>query len=936
MNRRLRSVLNVFGWCAAVLALLALVGVIAATSFYRQYERRAAQFDLTKIDQVAERSAILDANGDHYTYFGGENRFVVPLREVSKHFIDALLAREDARFWEHEGVDFWGILRAAATNVKAGETKQGASTITQQLARNACELKAKTLDRKALEAMLARRIEKDFTKEQILELYVNRIYFGSGYYGIETASRGYFAKSAKDLTLSEAAALAGLIRSPGRLSPANDVEASLKERNLVVDRMLELNFITAEAAAAAKAQQLELSKQNRMRIADDYISDAIHRELSSILAPETIEFGGLKVHMTVDPQLQRMAQEATDRQLSELEERKGYPHPKKKDFVPAAEGEPEKPTDYLQAAAVVVDNRTGAVRAIVGGRDYKQSKYSRALLSKRQIGSTYKPFVYAAAFEHGMMPGTLVDDSKIAPGEFRNIPKKWSPENSDGEYNGPQPAALGLLKSRNTMTVRVGQFAGLSRVRQLGVEAGISDSIPDLPVVFLGGFETTVRDLTGAYTIFPNLGVYRRTHIISSVEDRDGNVLWKADTGDKRVISPNSAWLTSSILQQVMKSGTAAKSASLGWKKIGAGKTGTTNDFYDAWFVGYTSSLTCGVWVGMDQPQTILEKGYGSALALPIWVDIMQRAPENLYPSGPLEPPEPMVKVAICSVSGARATSACVAQNCAYQTELPTSGVPTSKCQTHPEEPTQPVVIQPGMPPGQVGREPLPTPAVAPGSTGAPAIASTSLLPTPQPTPTPFTASQVPQAAPLPGETEVPGYNGPVASPSPQRELSPAALAAEAESLAEYRRSKGARRGARVRAAEPLPEVLPPIAEQTPSEVEAPDQMTPRRSSRAEQTSRRQRPSREPVQVRRATPVEADRADYQSADGSSERRIVQRMPDGRMRTTIIRRVPSRDDSGARSAPEPEVTEPVAQPAPRAKRKGIFGGDDDDDDDGDDD
>jgi penicillin-binding protein 1A len=266
---------NFLGWCAATIALLLLVAVVAGVALYRQFERRAEQFDLSKMDQVPERSTIVDANGDHYTYVGGENRFVVSIYEVSKNFVNALLAREDSRFWQHEGVDLIGVVRAAITNARSGETKQGASTITQQLARNACELKARTLDRKALEAMIARRIEKEYTKEQILELYVNRIYFGSGYYGIETASRGYFGKHASELTVGEGAALAGLIRSPGRLSPANDLAASERERNEVVDRMLELTMVTSDEAAAAKAQQLAVAKQNRMRVTDDYVSDAV-------------------------------------------------------------------------------------------------------------------------------------------------------------------------------------------------------------------------------------------------------------------------------------------------------------------------------------------------------------------------------------------------------------------------------------------------------------------------------------------------------------------------------------------------------------------------------------------------------------------------------------------------------------------------------------
>jgi len=283
---------NFLGWCAASVALLLLVAVVVGTVLYRQYERRAAQFDLSKMDQVPERSEVLDSNGEHYTYFGGENRFVVPIYEVSKNFVNALLAREDSRFWEHEGVDLLGVVRAAVTNARSGETKQGASTITQQLARNACELKARTLDRKALEAMLARRIEKEYTKEQILEFYVNRIYFGSSYYGIETASRGYFGKHASELTLGEGAALAGLIRSPGRFSPANDIDACTKERNDVLDRELELKMISEDDAAAAKAQQLVVAKQNKMRVADDYVSDAVLRELSNLLSPETLEYGG--------------------------------------------------------------------------------------------------------------------------------------------------------------------------------------------------------------------------------------------------------------------------------------------------------------------------------------------------------------------------------------------------------------------------------------------------------------------------------------------------------------------------------------------------------------------------------------------------------------------------------------------------------------------
>ena len=845
--KRMRGILNFLGWCAAFLALLTLGGLVGGIVLYQRYEQRAAQFDLTKIDDMPERSSVYDANGELYSHFGGENRLVVPLSAVSPWFIKALLAREDARFWEHQGVDFQSVLRAFIANARAGETKQGGSTITQQLARNACELHARTLDRKALEAVLARHIEAKYSKEQILELYVNRIYFGSGYYGIESAARGYFGKPAIDLTPGESAALAGLIRSPKRLAPSRDLAAAEAERDAVLERMLELEVISADEAAAAKAQQLKLAQDRTIRVTDDAVMDSVLREAATLLAPETLDFGGLTIFTTIDPQLQRLAQSAADRRLTEIEEQKGYPHPKKRDFNPGTNaGGTEKPTDYLQTAVVLVDNRSGAIRALVGSRDYEQSKYCRALLARRQIGSTFKPFVYAAAFEQGLLPGSLVDDSKISPGEFRDLPKKWSPENSDGQYSGPQPAAIGLLKSRNTMSVRVGEFAGLRKVRSLAQAAGVSNDIPDLPAVFLGGFETTVRDLASAYTIFPNLGVYRPSFLISSIEDREGRVLWQAPRTEERVLSADCAWLVSGILQHVMKSGTAARSASLGWKKIGAGKTGTTNDFFDAWFVGYTSSLTCAVWVGMDQPQTILEKGYGSTLALPVWVEIMQQAPEKEYPSAPFEPPSQLVKLMLCSISGLRATSACAAQGCAYEAALPASRFPREICQTHPEPaPPQAVAVAPLA-------QPTPSPAQPPAS--APTVPSVA------PTPAPTTSAPAPIAAtPPPVITAAPP---PVVTGSPNErvdmELTPT----------ELRISPSSRR-TRPTSVEELPEI----------------------GSR--RGNGRRLIGSDRVEVRKAVPVDprttsSPQPGTREENGTVVRRFVERTPDGGVRTTTIR------------------------------------------------
>jgi penicillin-binding protein 1A len=446
-----------------------------------------------------------------------------------------------------------------------------------------------------------------------------------------------------------------------------------------------VKLITPEAQASAKATPLKSVEKARLAIHDDYIVDAINRELAQLLTSEVIEYGGLKIYSTIDVELQHSAQRAADRQLTEIEKQKHYPHPKKENFTPDTDATgKEEPTDYLQAAVVIVDNATGGIRAIVGGRDYKHSHYPRATLSRRQVGSTFKPFVYATAFERGLLPSSLVDDSQIDPDAFRAIANKWSPRNSDGQYLGYQRADFGLLKSRNTMAVRVGQMVGLPLMKRVGDALNIGESMHEYPVTYLGGFEATLRDLTAAYTVFPNHGVFHRSRLINKIEDHKGNIVYQDKTAARRIFSPEAAWMTNSILQQVMKTGTAAKAATLGWKKPAGGKTGTTDEFRDAWFVGYTTTLTCGVWVGMDQPETIMEKGYGAALALPVWIDVMNSVPELRYPANRLEPGTQLYRVQICSASGQRATNQC-ASYCAVTTEnLPASRLPHT-CTLHPE-----------------------------------------------------------------------------------------------------------------------------------------------------------------------------------------------------------------------------------------------------------
>jgi penicillin-binding protein 1A len=703
MSRKLRRWINGLGWCALALAAGGAAAFFVALKLYTTYQARAERFDLSTLANLPERSAIFDRDGILYSYIDGENRITIPLKDIPPEFTSALCAREDTKFWSHDGLDFEGIARAAFANFKAGKIRQGGSTITQQLARNTFQLTGKNLDRKALESAIARRIEGKYTKDQILEFYVNRIYFGSGYYGVEAAARGYFGKTAAQLSLSESATLAALVCSPNRLAPTRNPHAAESERNEVLERMAELGMISREAMASAKVTPLRVREKSELVVHDDYIVDAVNRELAQLLTADVINFGGLKIYTTIDVELQRSAQIALDRQLTEIEQRKHYPHPKKEDFTPELDARGnEKPTNYLQSAVVVIDNATGSIRAIVGGRDYSQSHYARTTMARRQVGSTFKPFVYATAFERGLLPASPVDDSPIDPSVFRPIANNWSPKNSDGQYLGYQRADFGLIKSRNTMTVRVGQMVGIPLLKRVADALNIGESIQNYPATYIGGFETTLRDLTAAYSVFPNHGVFRRSYLISRIEDHDGNVLYAEKTAPRRIFSPEVAWMTNSILQQVMKTGTAAKASSLGWKKPGGGKTGTTDEYRDAWFVGYTSSLTCGVWVGMDKPETIIEKGYGSALALPVWVDVMNSVPELKYPAGRLEPAANLQRVPICSASGCRATSQC-ANYCTVTNEvLPATRI-TQSCTLHPEPVPQPVTDR--FPPNYAERQ---------------------------------------------------------------------------------------------------------------------------------------------------------------------------------------------------------------------------------------
>ena len=672
-----RSKLFRYGWKISLLALFAATG-LAVFLFYASW---AATFDMKKVGEMPERNTVFDVDGKIYSRLAGANRLKVSLAEVSPSFVEALLAREDTRFYRHGGIDWRGILRALFKDIITVSAKEGASSITQQLARNSLPLGGRTLNRKILEAMVALRIEQTFTKQQILELYINRIYFGAGCYGVETASQAYFGKNASKLNLSEAGILAGLIRSPNRFSPLKNPEGAAIQRDTVLDRMVQLKKISSAEAQEAKATKVNTHPKRMLQIQENYAMDAVQRDLNTILTQDQIDNGGLFVYTTLDPTVQNAAQQALETQLSKIEQQSNFRHPVKASYQPPETGE-DSAMPYLEGAVVAIDNASGGIRGLVGGRDYAQSKFNRALPpANRQIGSAFKPFVYSVAFSQGLLPGAAISDGPIQPEEIAGA-GTWTPGNSDGTYGGILPCSHGLIQSRNTMSVRVGQIAGIDAVQKVAGTLNLSDNVPPGPAIYIGSFETNLKALTAAYTVFPNGGVRKQAYIIERIDDQNHQPIFRAAHIAVPALDPSAAWMTSQLLEQVISRGTAASARSLGFKLPAAGKTGTTNDYKDAWFVGYTSTMTCGVWVGFDQPVTIVSRGYASALALPVWTQVMNKSAQR-YPPQPLQPAMPLQRVMACSLSNALATSGCQGSGAAYEIDLPVDKVPNVACGVH-------------------------------------------------------------------------------------------------------------------------------------------------------------------------------------------------------------------------------------------------------------
>jgi len=705
-----------------------IAGIMLATPIALVYGFRASRFDIAKVHAMPERTILVDRNGEVIGRIHGEKRQIVPLKNVAEDFRKAILAREDERFYHHGAFDPIGIARATLKNFQG--KREGASTITQQLASDIYQLKRgerrgdlpRQLDRKLLEIFLAMRLEGAMTKDEILEAYINQINWGRQIKGVGEASRIYFEKHPEELTLSQSALLAGIVRGPDSFNPFRSIEAATRERDTTLERMVNARSITRERAEEAKKDAIEVRPESRRASLESYALDAIRRDLEVILEKEDIQLGGLEIVTTIDMRIQQKAEEAIEQQLASLEKNSGYKHQKRSDWLRIPEAERREP-DYAQAATVVLDNRTGGVIAIVGGRNAKESRFNRAVQSNRQMGSLFKPFVYLAAFEEGLSPDAPISDGPLQPGEIKGA-GTWRPRNSDGTFGGTHPASHGLIRSRNTMSVRVGNRAGLGKVSDLARAVGFDNMMPPNPSSFLGSWESTPWEIASAYSIFPNDGKRLRPYLISEIKDRDGNVLYSGLPLSYQAAEARPSNNVRRILEEVANRGTAASIRRLGFTKPCGGKTGTTNDYKDAWFSGFTSSLSCAVWVGMDQPKTTIDRGFGSVLALPIWVEIMKTADRLGYKAGKLDGTGRMVSSELCRLSGKRATAGCREAGTTVMEALNSDVAldPTDFCPIHP---ARAAAVDPNTPRAEIIDEPVPRAQAVPAPAETPRKATT-------------------------------------------------------------------------------------------------------------------------------------------------------------------------------------------------------------------
>jgi penicillin-binding protein 1A len=600
-----------------VVLLLASATGVAALWAFTILPRSLPSVTALESFQPVQGTKIYDESDEMVTELHVERRIFVPLAQVPQSLRDAVIATEDRRFYHHWGVDPIGIARAIAQNYRRGRIVEGGSTITQQLTKVLFLTPDKSLERKMKEVVLALELERRYSKDRILEMYLNQVYFGHGAYGVEAAARTYFGKSVSELTVREAALIAGLPRAPTTYSPFEHGDLAKKRREVVLRRMVEYGALPETDAKRLTKSDLGLIPPERRRTTGQYFLEYVQQGLEAKYGADMVFKGGLNVYTTLNPTMQLAAEQALRDGLKALEGR----------------AKTTRPGEHPEGAVITIEPQTGYVRAMVGGYDFFRSEFNRAVQAKRQPGSAFKPFVYVAALESGFTPATRIDDSPVSYPVGRNG-QAWKPENYDRKFRGPTTLQQAIEESVNVVTVKLQERVGINHTVQVARKLGIMSALNTDLTLGLGSSDLSLLELTSAYAALANQGVWMPATAVRHVTDAQGRLLEEEIPQGKEAITPETAYVITHMLRGVVERGTGQAAKSLG-RPIAA-KTGTTNDYSNAWFIGFTPRLATGVWVGYDRPRSLGRDETGSRVAVPIWVAYMGRilgdSPKDDFP----------------------------------------------------------------------------------------------------------------------------------------------------------------------------------------------------------------------------------------------------------------------------------------------------------------
>jgi penicillin-binding protein 1A len=589
--------------------------LVCGAAFYLYFAHDLPSIESLRDYKPSTITRFYSEDGEVIGEFFIDKREVVTLERIPQHLIQAFISGEDARFFQHKGLDFIAIMRALIKNIFSGEVIQGGSTITQQVVKSLLLSPKKSFSRKIREAILAFKIEKYLSKEEILFLYLNQIYLGHGAYGVAAAAENYFGKPVEELTLAESALLAGLAQAPSKDSPFINPEQAKRRQSYILHRMVEGNFISYDKLMEVLQTPLNLrSTLNPLIETAPYFVEHVRRYVEEKYGKGALYQNGLQVYTTIDTDFQKIAQEAIEFGLKEIEKRQKY-----------------SSTDTslaLEGSLICFDIGTGYIKAMVGGKDFKRSQFNRATQARRQTGSAFKPIVYASALDKGYTPTSLIDDSPIV---IMLGDKKWKPKNFDETFYGPTTLRNALTHSVNIVTVKIAQDIGIDYIKDYAKKLGISSPLHSTLSMALGSSSVSLYELTKTYAVFANQGKSFNPIFIKKILDRDGNLLEEnpplfypgQPSKEERILNSQTAYLMTHLLESVVQDGTGWKAKTL--RRPVAGKTGTTDQFKDAWFIGYTPELITGVWVGFDDEKTLGDNETGSRAALPIWVTFMSK-----------------------------------------------------------------------------------------------------------------------------------------------------------------------------------------------------------------------------------------------------------------------------------------------------------------------